>query len=481
MDSSSTSGTAPRSRSRSSRRRANQGRASSAIRVGGGSVIRPRSAIPSSARDSRATHGDLLRRRAGAPARPESTSSRTSRVRPPARPRAAEALGAARLRPTVSTTSASSATRWAVPAWSVPMKCHRDAETGSSARSLAKLLDVVLAEVRDARRRRARSSRGRSSRPRRAGRRRVAPGAVGRRALDRRRGSSRGSSARRRSDPAWRSRRRETEPGEALPRGGGRSPPAVEPPRPHVHARGAARGGGAASSSGSPGCPDPPRHRTRPARVLPRRSRTPSPSSSCSSDGSGRRLAGADGLLEQPREPALEAVVRPTAPILSNPAATTVTRTSSPSASSTTAPKMMFASGCATRVIASAAMLTSCSVRSVGPAIDSSTPFAPSIEDSSSGWRSRTSRPPRRGPSPEPIPMPIERRAGARHDRLHVGEVEVDQPRRRDQRRDAVDPLIQDLVGHPERIDHRHGRVRRPGAAGRSARRSTCRPPSSAR
>ena len=70
---------------------------------------------------------------------------------------------------------------------------------------------------------------------------------------------------------------------------------------------------------------------------------------------------------------------------MSKPAATTVTRTSSPKASSTTAPKMMLASGCATRVIASAAAFTSCRVRSVGPAIESRTPFAPSIEDSRSG------------------------------------------------------------------------------------------------
>ena len=35
--------------------------------------------------------------------------------------------------------------------------------------------------------------------------------------------------------------------------------------------------------------------------------------------------------------------------------------------------------------MASAAVLTSCRVRSVGPAIDRSTPFAPSIEDSRSG------------------------------------------------------------------------------------------------
>ena len=68
---------------------------------------------------------------------------------------------------------------------------------------------------------------------------------------------------------------------------------------------------------------------------------------------------------------------------------------------------MMFASGCATRVIASAAAFTSCRVRSVGPAIDSSTPFAPSIEDSSSGelMAALAASVARSGPDPSPIPI----------------------------------------------------------------------------
>ena len=40
-----------------------------------------------------------------------------------------------------------------------------------------------------------------------------------------------------------------------------------------------------------------------------------------------------------------------------------------------------------------------------------------------------------------------ERRAGAGHDRLDVGEVEVDQARRGDQVGDALDALQQHLVG----------------------------------
>ena len=92
---------------------------------------------------------------------------------------------------------------------------------------------------------------------------------------------------------------------------------------------------------------------------------------------------------------------------LSNPAAITVTRTSSPRASSITAPKMMFASGCATRVIVSAALFTSCSVRPVGPATESSNPRAPSIEDSSSGDEIADRAASSARSSPEPWPIPI--------------------------------------------------------------------------
>ena len=94
-------------------------------------------------------------------------------------------------------------------------------------------------------------------------------------------------------------------------------------------------------------------------------------------------------------------------PSLSNPAAMTVTRTTSPSASSMTAPKMMLASGCATFVIVSAARLTSWSARSEGPAIASSTPFAPSIEDSRSGEEIADRAASSARPSPEPCPIPI--------------------------------------------------------------------------
>ena len=66
---------------------------------------------------------------------------------------------------------------------------------------------------------------------------------------------------------------------------------------------------------------------------------------------------------------------------------------------------------------------------------------------------SRTRR--SRGARPTPIPMPEQRVARAGHDRAHVGEVEVDQSRQRDQVRDALDALAQDVVGDAERLDHR--------------------------
>ena len=49
-----------------------------------------------------------------------------------------------------------------------------------------------------------------------------------------------------------------------------------------------------------------------------------------------------------------------------------------------------------------------------------------------------------------------EGRAGAAHDRLHVGEVQVDQARGRDQVGDALDAGEQDLVGRAERVERAH-------------------------
>ena len=52
-------------------------------------------------------------------------------------------------------------------------------------------------------------------------------------------------------------------------------------------------------------------------------------------------------------------------------------------------------------------------------------------------------------------PDPHHRGAGVGHDRPHVGEVEVDQPRDRDQVGDALDALAQDVVGLAERVEDR--------------------------
>ena len=48
-----------------------------------------------------------------------------------------------------------------------------------------------------------------------------------------------------------------------------------------------------------------------------------------------------------------------------------------------------------------------------------------------------------------------ERGAGVGHDHLHVGEVGVDETRRRDEVGDALHALEQDLVRHLERVEHR--------------------------
>ena len=95
------------------------------------------------------------------------------------------------------------------------------------------------------------------------------------------------------------------------------------------------------------------------------------------------------------------------APLASKPAAITVTRTSSPRESSITVPKMMFASGWAASCTSEAASLISKSPRSLPPAIDISTPWAPSIEASSSGELMAISAALSARPSPRDEPMPI--------------------------------------------------------------------------
>src|SRR5690606_24330518 len=91
----------------------------------------------------------------------------------------------------------------------------------------------------------------------------------------------------------------------------------------------------------------------------------------------------------------------------SKPAAITVTRTSSPSESSITAPKMLLASVWAASVPSCAAASISIRPRSEPPAMDSSTPRAPSMLCSSSGLEMADSAASTDRLSPRALPMPI--------------------------------------------------------------------------
>ena len=75
-----------------------------------------------------------------------------------------------------------------------------------------------------------------------------------------------------------------------------------------------------------------------------------------------------------------------------------------------TAPKMMFASACADCETSAAASLISNRPRSEPPAIESSTPWAPSMEASSSGLETAISAAAtaRSSPRAEPMPMSAE-------------------------------------------------------------------------
>jgi hypothetical protein len=115
--------------------------------------------------------------------------------------------------------------------------------------------------------------------------------------------------------------------------------------------------------------------------------------------------------------------------------------------SSTIAPKMMFASGCAASATAFAASLTSHSERSRPPVIESRIDCAPSIDVSSSGDATACS-------AASIARLVARAHADARaapprlgHDRPHVGEVEVDEARQRDEVRDALHALAQHVVG----------------------------------
>ena len=82
-------------------------------------------------------------------------------------------------------------------------------------------------------------------------------------------------------------------------------------------------------------------------------------------------------------------------------------------------------------------------------------PRAPVISVSISGLRSARSAASLARFSPRRVADAHQRGAGVRHDRAHVGEVEVDQARVRDQVADALDAVAQDVVGDAERVEHR--------------------------
>ena len=123
--------------------------------------------------------------------------------------------------------------------------------------------------------------------------------------------------------------------------------------------------------------------------------------------------------------------------------------------SSTLAPKMMLASGWAASPTTLAASLTSTSERSGPPVIESRIERAPSIEVSSSGEEIAFSAASIARSLAGAHADAEQRLAGVGHGRAHVGEVEVDQRRQRDQVGDALDALAQDVVGDLEGLDHR--------------------------
>ena len=143
----------------------------------------------------------------------------------------------------------------------------------------------------------------------------------------------------------------------------------------------------------------------------------------------------------------------------------TVIQTSSLIVSSMLAPKMMLASGCAASWTIFAASETSSRLRSEPPVIESRIERAPSTEVSSSGEETALSAASIRAGVARAHADAEQRVAGVAHRRAHVGEVEVDHPRERDQLGDPLDALAQDVVGDLEGLDHR----RRLGEDGQQA------------
>ena len=117
------------------------------------------------------------------------------------------------------------------------------------------------------------------------------------------------------------------------------------------------------------------------------------------------------------------------------------------------APKMMLASACAACDTSAAASLISNRPRSEPPAIESSTPWAPSMRGLEQRAGDRHLGRGDRAVLAAGRADAHQRRAGVGHHRLHVGEVEVDQARGGDQVGDARDALQQHLVGLLEGVE----------------------------
>src|SRR5829696_1405697 len=118
-----------------------------------------------------------------------------------------------------------------------------------------------------------------------------------------------------------------------------------------------------------------------------------------------------------------------------------------------TAPKIRLASWWAALCTISAASLTSNSPRSGPPVMFRMIPVAPSMLASSNGLEIASFSLPSPGltalvpPAPHSPP-------GVVHDRAHVGEVQIYQAGHRDEVRDALNTLLQDVVGHLEGVHH---------------------------
>ena len=128
---------------------------------------------------------------------------------------------------------------------------------------------------------------------------------------------------------------------------------------------------------------------------------------------------------------------------------------SRPETSSTTAPKMMLASGSAAALMISATSLTSWSERSVPPLMFSRMPRAPSMEVSSREELMAISAAFWARCSPVRSSDAHVSRARAGHDGADVGQVEVDETGNGDQVADALHALAQHVVGQAQGRDHR--------------------------